>query len=482
VISHTFHRLLAAALLVLAVATSAAAQGGRPQGAAAPSLPQGSPFLGGVPQGVASPQPIALSIADAIHRALQYNLGVLEAEQGVERARGARWLALSGLLPTITGNLAAARQTTNLEAFGFPISRVSPDIPTVIGPFDVFDARIRVSQPVVDLAAWNRTRAESANVAAAQHLYRSSRDFVVLVSANAYLQTLAAAARADSARAQLDTAQALYQQAQDLRQSGIVAGLDVVRAEVRLSADRQRATAAENEFQKAKLQLARVVGLPIGQEFTLSDQLPTVPVPEMTLQDALERAYRERPDYLAAQERLHAAEAEQAAARSELLPSLRINADYGKIGLTVGTAKSTFNVTGALVVPIFEGGRQQGHMAQAEADLRNRRDEVENMRAQIYYDVRSAFLDLQATGEQLQTATRGRDLANQQLAQSRDRFATGVADNIEVVQAQEAVTLANEQYIAALYGYNVSKALLAESLGTAESAVERYLGGGGAQK
>ena len=116
-------------------------------------------------------------------------------------------------------------------------------------------------------------------------------------------------------------------------------------------------------------------------------------------------------------------------------------------------------------------------MAQAEVDLRNRHNETENLKSEIDYDVRSAFLDLKATGEQLQTATRGRDLANQALMQSRDRFAAGVADNIEVIQAQEAVTLANEQYIAALYGYNVSKALLARSLGTAESAVERFLGG-----
>ena len=446
----------------------------------APSLPASSPFMGGVPQGTVSPQPIAVSIADAIHRALEHNLGVLQAEQNVEQARGSRWIALSDLLPDINANVSESRRTSNLEAFGFPLSRFSAagDIPTVVGPFNVFDARVTLAQPVLDLNALNTKRRRAHDVEAAKHDYRSARDFVVLVSANAYLQVLAAAARADTARAQLETAQALHQQAQDLRQSGIVAGLDVVRAEVRLSADRQRATAAQNDFEKAKLQLARVIGLPIGQEFTLSDQLPTVPVPEMTLQDALDRAYRERPDYLAAQERVRAAEAAEAAARSELLPSLHINADYGAIGLTVPSAKSTFNITGLVTVPIFQGGRQQGHIAQAEVDLRNRRNEAENMKAEIYYDVRSAFLDLQATGEELQTATRARDLAGQALTQSRDRFAAGVANNIEVIQAQEAVTQANEQYIAALYGYNVSKALLARSLGTAESAVERYLGGG----
>jgi len=478
VIPQTLHRLVAVTLFAaLAAPVAAQDRGASP----APSLPASNPFMGGVPQGTVSPQPIAVSIADAIHRALEHNLGVLQAEQGVEHARGSRWVALSDLLPNINANVSESRRTTNLEAFGFPITKIPlPDgvsFPPVVGPFNVFDARVTLAQPVFDLHAIQTTHARAHDVEAAKHEYRSARDFVVLVSANAYLQALASAARADTARAQLDTAQALYQQAQDLRQSGIVAGLDVVRAEVRLSADRQRATAAKNDFEKAKLQLARVIGLPVGQEFTLSDQLPTVPVPEMTLQEALDRAYRERPDYLAAQERVHAAEAAAAAAHSELLPSLHINADYGAIGLTVPSARSTFNLTGLVNVPIFQGGRQQGHIAQAEVDLRNRRNDADNMKAEIYYDVRSAFLDLQATGEELQTATRGRDLANQALTQSRDRFAAGVANNIEVIQAQEAVTQANEQYIAALYGFNVSKALLARSLGTAESAVERYLGG-----
>ena len=200
-ISDTFIRSLAAALLTVAVALPAAAQGGGAGASAAPSLPASSPFMGGVPQGTASPQPIALSIADAIHRALEHNLGVLTSEQSVAHARGARWLALSDLLPNLSANISESRRTSNLEAFGFPISRFSADIPPVVGPFNVFDARLALSQPVVDLAALNRARSESFNVSAAGHDYRSARDFVVLVSANAYLQALAAAARAESARA-----------------------------------------------------------------------------------------------------------------------------------------------------------------------------------------------------------------------------------------------------------------------------------------
>ncbi len=471
--------VLAAVGFVAALAASAvpaAAQGQTPSSPAPvrPVAPSTNPFLGGVPTGEVSSQPLALSIADAINRALEHNLGVLTAEQGITSAAGARWRMLTGLLPTVSGHVTETRQKVNLAAFGFPLPA---GVPPVVGPFDVFDARVSVSQPVLDLSAINDYRAQSHSLEAAKYSYKSARDLVVLVSANLYLQALAQSARADSARAQYDTAQALYNQAVDLKAGGIVAGIDVLRAQVQLGTEEQRSTAAQNDFAKAKLQLARVIGLPIGQEFSLSDQLPYAPVPDMTLEEALDRAYKGRPDYQAALERVRAAEASREAIVTSRLPSLHLNADYGELGLTPGTSVGTYAVAGSVNVPIFQGGRTHGRLLEADADLRNRRAEAEDLRAGLYYDVRTAFLDLKASGQQLQVATKGRDLAAQQLTQARDRFAAGVADNIEVVQAQEAVALANEQYISALYSYNVSKAALARALGVAEQAAHQYLGG-----
>jgi outer membrane protein TolC len=439
------------------------------------SLTANSPFLGGVPEGTLTSEPVTVTVGDAIRRALVHNLAVLTSEQGVDRARGAQRQALSRLLPNLSAGLAEARQVRNLEVFGFPLRG---QFPAIVGPFNTFDARLYASQSIFDLAALNDTRAEAHNVEAARLSGRSAREIVILVTANLYLQALASGARADSARAQLETAQALQRQALDLKQGGIIAGIDVVRADVRLSTDRQRATAAENDFQKAKLQLARVMGLPLGQPFNLSSMVPDLPTPDLSLEQAVERAYRTRPDYLAALERVEAAEARRRAIATGALPSVQVTADYGAIGLTPSSARSTFTVTGAVNVPIFQGGRIQGRLLEADADLRARRAEAEDLHADVYYDVRTAFLDLQAIGEQLQVATRARELASQQLAQSRDRFSAGVANNIEVVQAQEAVALASEQYISALYGYSVAKGVLAESLGTAEEAVAKYLGGG----
>jgi outer membrane protein TolC len=465
------------AVLVLAVAASAPAAAQAPSGPTTPRSPGSfgtTPFMGGVPTGTATAEPVALSLGDAIARALQQNLGVLTSREATSQASGARWVALGQLLPNVNGRVSETREKVNLAAFGFPLPA---GVPALVGPFNVFDARVFLSQSVLDLSAINDAHAATHGLSAARYSYKSARDLVVLVTANVYLQALASTARAESARAQLETAQALYRQALDLKENGLVAGIDVLRAQVQVSTFRQRATSTANDSEKAKLQLARVIGLPVGQPLTLSDELPYTPVPEMTLEQALDRAYRNRPDYQAGLERVRATEAARSAAMAANLPSVSVTADYGRIGLTVGSAQSTYNLVGAVKVPIFNGGRNYGRLLEADAELRARRAEAEDLKVGVYYDVRTAFLDLQAGDQLVKVAADARRLAADQLTQARDRFAAGVTDNIEVVQAQETVALASEQYIAGLYSYNFAKAALARALGVAEDAVRQYLGG-----
>jgi outer membrane protein TolC len=476
----TLVTLLLAAVPVAAQMPPTSAQGGVPVPAATPpaTVPMGA-FLGGVPSGTASAQPITLTVVDAIERALQHNLGVLTSEQSVNRAEGARWRALSDMLPNLNARVSETRQELNLAAFGFGGITSGPfaGIPTIVGPFNVFDARVFLSQSVVDLGALNDVRSQAHQVQAARLTHQSARDFVIHVAATVYIEALAASARADSARAQLQTADALYQQAVDLKQSGMVAGIDVLRAQVQLNTEQQRATATANDFEKAKLQLARLIGLPLGQAFTLDPTLPDLPRPDLTLEQAVEQAYKTRPDYQAALERVRAAEATRASVVGAALPSVKVNADYGDIGLSPSDARSTFTLVGALNVPIFQGGRTHARLLEADADVKSRQSEADDMKAGIYYDVRTAFLDLQATTEQLQVATRARDLAAQQLTQARDRFAAGVASNIDVVQAQEAVALANEQAINAEYGFDLAKGALIRGIGSAEAMLRQILGG-----
>ena len=464
-------------LLTLLVASPAVAQ--PPAATRTQAVPSVTPFLGGVPTGTATSEVVTITVYDAIVRALQHNLGVLLAEEDIGRARGVRWKMLSELLPNVNGRVSETRQKINLQAFGFgsPGGPSFPGVPNIVGPFNVFDARVSVSQSIIDIAALNDARAETHNIEAARLTYLSARDFVINVAGTLYVHALGSRARAESARAQQQTAQALYDQALDLKKNGLVAGIDVLRAEVQLSTETQRATTNANEFEKAKLQLARAIGLPIGQDFELDANLPQLPAPDLTLESAIAQAYRTRPDYQAALERVRAAEATRRAVTGALLPSVHVNADYGDIGLSPSDAQITYAVSGVVTIPIFQGGRTRGKLLEADADLRQRRSEADDLKASIYYEVRTAFLDLEATSQQLKTATRARELAAQQLTQARDRFAAGVASNIEVVQAQEAVALASEQYIAAEYGYGLAKGGLLKGIGTGEAMLRQLLGG-----
>jgi len=270
-----------------------------------------------------------------------------------------------------------------------------------VGPFNVFDARVSLSQSIVDLAAFNSHRAAAFNARAESLGIRTARELVVLVAVNLYLEAVTASSRIEVARAQLDTAEALLTQARNLKASGLVAGIDVVRASVQVQSQRQRRIVAGNEFEKAKLRLARAIGVPPGQSLTLVDAVPYAPLEAVTLEQALADAYAKRADYLAARDRLSAAAAAARAASAEQLPTLTLDADYGTIGQKVSAAHPTYAIAATVRVPIFEGGRAQGRRIEANAQLRQRRAEFDDFRGRIDLEVRSAFLDVQAAAQQI---------------------------------------------------------------------------------
>jgi outer membrane protein TolC len=451
------------AILLLVACVSAAAT------ASAQTLP--NPFEGSAPPGPATAQPLPLSLKDAVTRGLQYNLGLLLQEEELKTAHGARWRALADLLPNVSASLGERRQVINLEAFGFKAN------PSVVGPFNIFDARVYISQPLVDISALNDARAASLNERAEARGVKTARDLVVLVSVNLYLEAIAAASRIEVAQAQQQTAEALQQQAADLKASGMVAGIDVLRAQVQNATERQRLIVAQNEFEKAKLRLARAIGLPVGQPFALTDTIPYAPLRDVSVDAALARAYESRADYLAAADRLAAAQAMKRAAAADLLPTLHLDGDYGAIGQQVSTARNTYSIAASVRVPLFDAGRTHARRAEAEALVARRQAELSDFKGRVEFEVRTALLDLRAAAQQLETAQTNVTLATQELQQARDRFAAGVASNIEVTQAQEAVAAASEVYISALYAHNLAKASLARAVGAAEQEIISYLGG-----
>jgi outer membrane protein TolC len=262
-----------------------------------------------------------------------------------------------------------------------------------------------------------------------------------------------------------------------MKQAGVVAGIDLLRAQVQVQNQRRRTIRSETDFEKAKLQLARAIGLPPGQEFTLADKIPYAPLNEVTLENALKTAFTSRADYLAARERVAAAEATRKAAESDHIPTVHLDADYGALGQTVSGSHETYRLAATVRLPIFDAGRSTARRIESASELKRRQAELEDVRGRVEYDVRAALLDVRAAGQQLEAAQSNVTLAGQELEQARDRFAAGVAGNIEVTQAQESVAIASESYIDALYAHNLAKASLARAVGTAEQSVKAFVGG-----
>ena len=454
---------------------AAAGLGAQSESAAGSGASVSNPFLGSVPEGAATAGELPLSLPDAVARGLKYNLGALLSTQDARAASGRKLEALAELLPNLSARVSATSQQINLAALGFS---GFPGVPQILGPFSIFDARAYLSQTVFNLSALNTLHAGSENVRAAGFALRDSRDVVVLAITTLYLQAIAGASRIDATRAQVATAEALYNQAVDFKRTGVVPAIDVLRSQVELQAQQQRLIYFQNEFDKQKLRLGRAIGLPDGQAIKLSSEVAYAAQPALTVEEAIRRAQNSRMDYQAASARLRAAELVRRAAASGRVPSLAFTGDYGDIGNRIMSSHGTYTASIGLNIPIFQGGRVRAAVLEADAELEQRRAEAADLRARVSFEVRSAMLDLAAAGRLVEVATSAVGLAEQQVTQARDRFAAGVTNNLEVVQAQEALANAHENYISSLYAYNSAKAALGRAMGGAEKSIPLLLQGG----
>jgi len=290
-----------------------------------------------------------------------------------------------------------------------------------------------------------------------------------------YLQAVAAKARVASARAQLDTATALYQQAAQQRAVGLLAQTDVNRSRVQMLTDQERLETLLNDLAKQKINLARMTGLPANDQYDIVDDIPYSPAPAIAVDDALKQAYTNRQDLKASEAQLRASQLTRSAARAELLPSLAVNGDYGVNGTNPNQSHGSFAATATLTVPIWRGGRAEGDMEQAQATFAQRRAELEDLRAKIESDVRNAYLDLQTATNQLSVTTENLKVTQETLELTRQKLQAGVSDNVEVVQAQESVASAELDYINSVLAHNTSKLSLARALGGAADHLPQFL-------
>jgi outer membrane protein TolC len=278
----------------------------------------------------------------------------------------------------------------------------------------------------------------------------------------------------EAVRSQVETSQAVYDRAVDQQTAGTAAGIDVLRAQVELKQQLQRMLAQTNQFERDKLTLGRIIGLPAGQDFAISETVPFAALASMSQDQALQTAAAQRADLQSYKARVRAAEEAVKAARGERYPTAEVAADYGDV-LTPGESHGTFAVVASAKIAVFDGGRIAGAIIQARSALKQRQDELADLGGQIEYQVRTAFLDIRSAADQVAVARDNLDLANQTLVQARDRFSAGVSDTVEVVQAQESVATANDTLISALFAHNVSKVALARALGGAEQGIQKLL-------
>ncbi len=382
-------------------------------------------------------QPLSLTLAQAVKRGLQFNLSALVSNNAQRAANAERLGARAQLLPDINGDAREVVQQIDLAASGlrFPSISLVPgqpgfNFPSIVGPFNYFDVRASVSQSVADLTRLHNYRSSKESARAAGMTVLDSRELIVLAVTGTYLQVIAAQSRVDTARAQIATAQVTYTQAVDRNKSGLNARIDVNRSLVELQTQQQRLNSLLNDLAKQKLSFARLIGLPLSQSISLTDAQPFDPTETVSGLDEM-------------------------------------------IRLAVNPAQShgTFSVTGNLHVPIFRSGRIKADVEQASAVLAQRRAELEDIRGRAEQDVRNAQLDVNTASEQIRLAESNRRLAAETLEQAKDRFTAGIADTVELVQAQESLATAEQDYISAMYSYQLARAGLARAIGAAEKSI-----------
>jgi outer membrane protein TolC len=464
---------------LLALSASAQQLTGSPSSLGAPQsldqlLPSGNPFSGSVPAAAVQPGVLDLTVQDAIDRGLRYNLGIFLSSQDSAQAKAAHLKELSNLLPQINGSLRESETKVNLVAEGLSFQIPGINIGKSVQVSNS-DLRVSMSEDLLDLHALDNTRAATANVRAQALTFDAARETVTLAVAASYLLVLAAESQVDAAVVDLQTAEALHKLAQDRETAGLNPNIDTLRARVESQVRRQNLIQANNNLAKQRIALLRTLGLPVHQQFRLTTHVPYKAMPPLTEADAMQRALAQRPDFLALEQQVKAAELRKKAALAERLPSLGVSGDYGVLGTHPDNAFPTWTVNAGLKIPIFQGGKIEADIQKADADLRQVAAQRDDLKGRIEQDIADAFLDVASAAEQVEVAKATLDYAQQTLTQSQDRFSAGVTNNIEVIQAQEALANASQQYISSLYSHNIAKVLLARAIGSAEKSVRQAL-------
>jgi outer membrane protein TolC len=414
------------------------------------------------------PLPLSMKRAVEIALAPDGSTRAALAQESIEQAKDRVAEARSALLPNLDTTVRENRQTTNLKAYGFAFNIPIPgfSIPSLVGPFDVFDARASAQQSVLNFSTVRKYQASKATLAATKFDNDATRSQVSDEVARAYLACLRTNADRDTARANVELSEALLAQAQRAQTAGTGTGIEVTRAEVQLANDRQRLIRAENDRTRTVLQLLKSMGLHLDASVEFTDKLDYKPIDPASSETLLEQARKARFELKTQQQREEAARLSHSAVKSESLPSIGASADYGAIGTDVVSSRATYTLGVSLRVPVFDGGNRAARREESFSQYRQEQIRTKDVGQQIELQVRTALESLRSAAAEVDASREGLSLAENELAQARRRYDAGVATSVEVTDAQTRLQRARDNQVIALYDYNVARLDLATATGT----------------
>ena len=437
--------------------TLAHAQGSNKQGALPGNQPTGA---------------LRLTLDQAVGLALKQNttaqIAIFEAAQSEQDKNISR----ADLLPQASAKISDEAEKVNLLA-QFGGKTPFPGFPKTIGPYQVFSAGPSFGVPVFDLTLWRRYQAaqHTANSSKANSL--STREQVILLVVSQYIGTLRAVANVEASQSRVSLAQALYDQAADLQKEGVGTGIDTLRANVELQNEKQRLIVAETDRETSLFGLSRLLNLDPRQALELADSLSFFDTPQPEVVTSIEAALAERQEWKALESQIKAAEYQKKASEDSRLPSVRFDGDFAYVGTSGNTTLPTYTYQASVNMPLFTGGRIHAEVVRADLEIKKLEQQKDDLRNQIALDVKTALLNLQSARNEVQVANLGVQLSKEEVDQARDRFKAGVANNIEVIQAQDSLARANDNQIAALYRFNQARADLARSIGQMEKVYSK---------
>jgi outer membrane protein TolC/ABC-type transporter Mla MlaB component len=410
---------------------------------------------------------LRLTLDQAVALAIKQNptaqIAVLTAAQSQQDKN----IAQADLLPQVSARISDEAQKVNLRA-QFGGKTPFPGFPKTLGPYQLFSAGPSVSAPIFDLTLWQRYQAARHTLDASKASSLSTREQVILLVVSQYIGTLRAVANVQASQSRVDLAQALYDQAADLQKEGVGTGIDTLRANVELQNEKQRLLEAENDRETLLFGLSRLLNLDPRQKVELADSLGFFDTPQPEVEASMEAALADRQEWKALASQIKAAQDQKKAAQDSRLPTVQFDGTFAYVGTSGNTTLPTYTYEGSINLPLFTGGRIRAEVVRADLEIKKLEEQRADLRNQIALDVKTALLNLQSARSEVQVANLGVQLSKDEVDQARDRFKAGVANNIEVIQAQDSLSRANDNQIAALYRFNQARADLARSIGQME--------------